>query len=787
MRFLFVIIFLAVWLPSLVYTGSNMSFAPALEKTDKWVGPYKWKLKERDVFMMGLKPELLLRGSISTKSGWKPVVLRADFMEWMFASSRRGVKSGGVYKTGRDDYPFVSDWEIEHDQGLKYSAGGMRFNGFFLFGVFFCIALPMLFVFWLLADDVAIDSPQERKRKQQQFIEQVKAVEAKSKADPNWLKGKTIRLAFLGYVVVIGSILLMIPVGVGLGAVVVILTGGNAGAAKLAFILAAVPIGFAWHMGRSLLSDPYEQEGIEVTKQDCPALFAMLEKICEKANGPMFNHVFIDNKMNASVGRSGGLFGFFGMGPVVLTIGLPLMQSQTQKQLAAVIGHEYGHVAAKDNALGHWVYRIRNSWLALDDRLRFEHLWYVLKLNRFYEWFMSIFSAHSFVLSRQCEYEADAFSARIVGKEAMAESLSSLVVYGDKYDGSFWDGVWRKSDKGVNIQEVQPYTEVTSFFDDVGDVSKAVERALKVETGYTSTHPSISDRLASLGHDFKLPEAPGGKSAARLLGQMEQKLIKYYNDEWQAAAAEHWDRRREERTHWQDRYTALKEKSLSDVDDDSLKELVSAASHMEDDPLFYRASQEVLRRHPDTAGAEMNCIWYRLVIEKDPTQLEAAEEFLKRHPGYVAHVCDYAIRFLEGAGRPEEVKPYRERLSDWHHLNDAATEERGTVLAADRFLPHDIPPESVERLVAYFKEHPIVSQVYLAKKDVKYMPEYPSYVIGYKVKPKMFDSQKKVDEQVGKFIYQSNLPEEFVFFQVDSVSGLEGKLKKTSGAMIYKK
>lgn len=787
MRFLFVFIFLAVWLPSLVYTGSNMSFAPALEKGEQWVGPYKWKFKERDVFMMGIKPELLLRGSISTKSGWKPVVLRADFVEWMFAGGRRGVASGDVYKTGRQDYPFVSDWEIEHDQGLVYRLGDMRFNGFFLFGLFFCIALPILFVFWLLADDVAIDSPQERKRKQQAFIAQVKAVEARAKADPNWLKGKTIRLALLGYAVVLGSILLMIPVGIGLGAVVVILTGGNAGAAKLAFILAAVPIGFAWHMGRSLLFGADEQSGIEVTKKDCPALFAMLEKICEKANGPMFNHVFIDNQMNASVGRSGGMFGFFGMGPVVLTIGLPLMQSQTQKQLAAVIGHEYGHVAAKDNALGHWVYRIRNSWLALDDKLRFEHLWYVLKLNRFYEWFMSLFSAHSFVLSRQCEYEADAFSARIVGKEAMAESLSSLVVYGDKYDGAFWDGVWRKSDGGTNIQDVQPYADVPVFFNDIGDVSQAVESALKIETGYTATHPSISDRLAALGQGFKLPEAPGDKSAARLLGQMEQKLIKYYNDEWQTAAGEHWDRRREERQHWQSRYAALKDKPLSDLGDDDLRELVSAASRMEDDPLFYRASQEVLRRHPDNAGAEMNCIWYRLVVEKDPTQLEKAEAFLQRHPGYLPHVCGYAITFLESAGRAEEAKAYRDRLDDWHHLNDAANEERDTVLPTDHFQPHDIPQESVERLVAYFKEHPIITQVYLAKKNVQYMPEYPSYIVAYKVKPKMFDGQKTVDEQEGRFIYEANLPPEFVFIQADSVRGIEGKLKKTAGAKIYKK
>ncbi len=787
MRILFIVIFLSVWLPSLVYTGSNMSFAPALEKSDQWVGPYKWKLKERDVFMMGIKPELLLRGAISTTGGWKPVVLRADFIEWMFASGRRGVKSGGVYKTGRQDYPFVSDWEIEHDQGLKYNIGGMRFNGFFLFGLFFCIVLPVLFLFWLMADEVAIDSPQERKRKQQLFIERVKAVEAQVKADPKWLKGKTIRLAFLGYAVVIGSILLMIPVGIGLGAIVVVLTGGNAGAAKFAFVLAAVPIGFAWHMGRSLLSESFTYEGVEVGKKDCPALFALLEKICAKANGPMFHQVFIDNQMNASVSRAGGLFGFFGMGPVVLTIGLPLMQSQTQKQLAGVIGHEYGHVAAKDNALGHWVYRIRNSWLALDDKLRFEHLWYVLKLNRFYEWFMTVFSAHSFVLSRQCEYEADAFSARVAGKEAMAEALSSLVVYGDKYDGAFWNKIWEKSDKGTAIQEVKPYAEIPVFFSDLGDVTENVARALKVETGYTSTHPSVSDRLAALGQPFQLPETPGDKSAARLLGPMEEKLITYYNEEWQTAAGEHWLRRQEEREHWEKRYQALREKSLADLDDDGLKELIAAASHMEDDPLFYRASQEMLRRYPDSPGAEMNCLWYRLVIEKDPTQLEAAEAFLARHPGYLPHVCRNAITFLHQAGREDEAKVYRERLEDWQHLNDAASEERGTVLPSDNFLPHDLSAETVEKLAAYFKEHPIIAQVYLAKKDVKYMPEYPLYIIGFKVKPRMFDSQKKVDEQVGKFIYQSNLPDDFVFIQADNVRGIEAKLKKTTGAMVYKK
>lgn len=170
-------------------------------------------------------------------------------------------------------------------------------------------------------------------------------------------------------------------------------------------------------------------------------MFKVLDKICKKAKGPKFKRVFIDQNLNASVIRNGGVLGFFGMGPVVLTLGLPLMQSMDKKHLVGVIGHEYGHVAAKDNAWGQWIYRIRNSWLRLGERLDFDRLWYALKLNRFYDWFIATFNAHSFALSRRCEYEADAFSARLVGKEAMAGALSSLVVFGNQYDEKFWNKI----------------------------------------------------------------------------------------------------------------------------------------------------------------------------------------------------------------------------------------------------------------------------------------------------------------------------------------------------------
>src|SRR5690606_5658324 len=158
--------------------------------------------------------------------------------------------------------------------------------------------------------------------------------------------------------------------------------------------------------------------------------------------------------------------------------------------------------------------------------LRFEHLWYTLKLNRFYEWFIATFSAHSFALSRSCEYEADAFSARVAGKEAMAEALSSLAVYGDQYDSTFWRRIWERSDQGENLHNIASYQQMPHCFSNLGDVSHSIDNALKEKTGYTDTHPSVSDRLAALGHSFDVPAppTPENSAAASLLEGMAAKL-----------------------------------------------------------------------------------------------------------------------------------------------------------------------------------------------------------------------------------------------------------------------
>jgi len=109
------------------------------------------------------------------------------------------------------------------------------------------------------------------------------------------------------------------------------------------------------------------------------------------------------------------------------------------------------------------------------------------------------------------------------------------------------------------------------------------------------------------------------------------------------------------------------------------------------------------------------------------------------------------------------------------------------ILESDEFIPHGLDPDIVADFVGYFDRHPVIAKVYLVQKSVKYMPEYPCYVIAYRIKPKFWQTQAKVDEQVSSFIDNSGLSQDYMFISADSVKGLESKLKKVEGSDVYRR
>lgn len=787
-RAFFTALFLVIWLPCLLFTITNATTQPPLPAVAAMKGPYPWKYDTRSFEMNGLNPHLYLHGRLGDKGEGPAFKLDADVIEWMYSgkgrSSRHKVKKGPVFETGLETRPHVSQWDIDHDASMKFSLGGLRFNWHFLMGLFMTLLLPPLFLLWQLAEDVAISTPQERKQRDENFLNLVKAVEARAKGDPKWLQRKTLRLALLGYGVILGSILLMIPVGLGLGAAVLVLSGGNAAAAKLAFVLAAVPIGFAFILAKSLLMPRYDMPGVEIREQDAPQLFGFLNHIIRETKGPRFAKVYISNEMNASVSRHTGPLGFFGFGPVLLTLGLPLMQAVTKEQLGGVIGHEYGHVAAKDNALSQWIYRIRNSWIVLEERLQLEQLWYTLKLNRFYSWFIAVFSAYSFALSRKCEYEADAFAAKLAGPAVTASALSTIAVRGDEGGDRYWRDVWKLAETSPDVSGAKPYSRMGQFFTEPREQGEIVAAILREKTGYASTHPSTLDRVAALGQSFAAP-APLSVSAAReLLGPLENQLATRFDAEWQAAVREQWEFVHTDFSALRQRLAALKEKPLESLSREELTALANAAGSVREDATIIAASEEMLRRAPDDAEARLNLAVLKL--EKgDENMLKELEEVAKLDARLIAPACSQALGYLHKNNRADEAKHFEDKLSAWEYEREAASQERGLVLWKDNWLQHGLPAAEVARLAEYCAQFKSLHTVWLAQKKVAYMPEYPSYLVAFKLRYQPFKSQKKLQEEINAFIAHSGLDGSYVFIEATGVKDLEGKLKKVAGAQIY--
>lgn len=73
----------------------------------------------------------------------------------------------------------------------------------------------------------------------------------------------------------------------------------------------------------------------------------------------------------------------------------------------------------------------------------------------------------------------------------------------------------------------------------------------------------------------------------------------------------------------------------------------------------------------------------------------------------------------------------------------------------------------------------------MVQKVVKYMPEYPCYVIAFKTKSNFWNTQKSVDEKVSNFIYGSGLSSDYSFIELDSIKGMKKKLSKVQESKVY--
>lgn len=356
----------------------------------------------------------------------------------------------------------------------------------------------------------------------------IERLEVYARERPRTYRARVTALALfgLGYRAFLGLLLFAVPIAV---------TGAIYPSSWLLFIVIVglLIFGLTW-FGRAHV------KGERITADNAPELFAALETLRKKIRAPRVHEVALTDDFNAAAVQVPRL-GIFGWYKQVLILGVPLLAALSREQMLAVIGHELGHFSRAHGRLGHWLYRVRQSWEGLYAALGDEDSGIGAAVNQFYRWFVPYFGAYSFALARLDEYEADADSALVVDNANAGAALVATHVFGDYLNGTFWPAVRR-----LALEAPEPPADV---FDRLAKAMKDVphaqlellrRNALERASDLVDTHPSLAERLRALGVSDARVQPPSTSAGEAFFTARWAEILERAAKAWREAQAQEW-------------------------------------------------------------------------------------------------------------------------------------------------------------------------------------------------------------------------------------------------------
>jgi Zn-dependent protease with chaperone function len=583
--------------------------------------------------------------------------------------------------------------------------------------------------------------------KYEQYTSLIKELELYAEKDPKGYERRVAALGALGYAYFIGLILifLLIPVlAVGLLILMpkliwIILK--FAGKLILLILVALASIlGVIWNFVKSFWTKVPTPEGYELSREDAPKLFELVEKTSDFLKSPRPHHILLIEDFNAAVVTLPRL-GVFGK-RIYLLVGLPLMQAISPKQFEAVLAHEIGHISEKHSSSAARAYRLRETWSRFIASQEADGHKLSFLYERFLNWYFPYFNAYSFVLLRRQEREADEYAVQLVGAKPLGEALINLEVKSLHLSQKFWKDVLDEAAREKTPPR-ELFTRMAHAFresnkpQDLMNLSKAVA----INTDYSDSHPSLSERLKTMGYwqNSELPELPGeaAETASRhYFGNAEEKFSAVFNSMWQERVREQWQQRHDYLIEAQKRIDELNEKAGKEtLSADELYEQAVLIAERYGEKESLKALLELLKLHPDNAKANF-AVGTILLNDEDESGIGYIEDAIELDRTLKIAGCETLYYYLRSQGRDEEAKKYVLAIEAEDEIVELANRERAGILPTDIFDRHDFAADKIARICQKMRYYDEIQAMYLVRKVVQHYSEVPLYVLFVETKKK---------------------------------------------------
>jgi len=513
----------------------------------------------------------------------------------------------------------------------------------------------------------------------------------------------------------------------------------------LPFLLIAAGVAGAAFVGRAVSVRFERPRGVAVSRDAAPELWAAIDDVCRRLGRPRVHEVQLVPDLSAALlqlPRPGLVFGYRNY----VLCGLSLMLGTTPAQFTAVLAHELGHLTRGHGRTTAWVYRLHRVWGQVLERLdrKPKH-----PLVRFIRWYAPRFAAHSFVLRRHHEYEADRLSAEVAGVAAAGDALV-LTYLRETQHGKLWEAGLRRaaSEPDPHVGILADVRDGFAVLPDDAEMREELAGSLAKRTDESDTHPSLADRLDRMGYlaergvrieDLRgsprevaaalpLPAFAAPSAAEHFLGGRLGEFTARVAEEWATDVAERWDARHNHLLRNRGRLHLLDAAAAAGrITADEAFERATIVEAIEGDAdgrvvALLDAALAIQPDHAPSAYAKG-----RLLLKRhDPAGVPLVEAAMARDPDAIPGGCELLVEHHSRANDHDAAERFLRRSDEFGRRLRLTHAERGTIRADERhFLPHGMSAADVRRVTCLLRSIPLVRRGHLVRRHVEHFPEKP--------------------------------------------------------------
>ena len=291
----------------------------------------------------------------------------------------------------------------------------------------------------------------------------------------------------------------------------------------------------ALRMGTCLFAPNPPPVGVLLSRELAPSLYALVDRVGSDFGGVRVDVIWITGDINAAVLQR-PRHGLCGRMETHLLIGLPLTHSVSERQLGAILAHEFGHLACQRRALAAWGCHLRAWWFrAIDHCIERFPLGGAL-LDRLT--LDDVIQAQA--LSRIEEFEADRVAADSVGASLLAQTLLEVAARERFLRCDYWVKVMAQCAE-LPRPSVRPYRDMglgmVAGFLPSDQRGGCLGEDCGAEDGL---HPSLIERLGALREMPALETLVEDSVAERHLGPMLPRLAWELDRAWWSVTRGEW-------------------------------------------------------------------------------------------------------------------------------------------------------------------------------------------------------------------------------------------------------